>query len=172
MRVESSILLFVIGLSGCASERALPAAGRATRASLGIETVAPTESQAAELGLATRVRQQGRIIERVEPDAPAARAGLCAGDALLAVGGVELYSQDDLDDLLRASIPGAALSIRFKRPGQPEERTVTATLGSEPAPASPGIAWRHASLASLPRALEEARATGKNALVGLSGAET
>jgi PDZ domain-containing secreted protein len=102
---------------------------------------------------------------------PAASAGVRKGDILFAVGDVDLYSQDDLDDVLRASRPGEEVVLAVKRGGE-EVRKVAVRLGFEAGPGTAGIAWRYASLANLPRARQEARAGKKNVLVGLSGAET
>jgi len=137
---------------------------------LGIVTEAPSPEQAEELGLPFKVRQQCRVV--TSATGPAASAGVRAGDVLFAIGDVDLYSQDDLDDVLRVSRPGDEVVLALKRKGEPEVEKLEVVLGAGAAQASGGIAWRYASLANLPRALEEGRKTGKNVLVGLSGAET
>lgn len=169
------VFVAVVSLApGCAAGSSVssgsPPAPTATRATLGVETAAPSDELAAELGLPLRVRRQGRVVESVA--GPAAVAGVRPGDVLLAIDRVELFSQDDIDDVLRTSKPGQSVSLRVRRRGNEEESILAATLGGEPAPAPAGIAWRYASLVNLPRALEEARATKRNVLVGLSGAET
>ena len=174
VKLDLAALFLALTLSGCTGTRAapasVPAGGNAVRATLGVETGAPSEELATELGLPFHVRRQGRVVESAS--GPAAAAGVRSGDVLLAIDRVELFSQDDIDDVVHTSRPGDTLSLRVRRPGDEEERTLAATLGRESGAAPPGIAWRYASLANLPPALEEARATKKNALVGLSGAET
>jgi predicted metalloprotease with PDZ domain len=137
---------------------------------LGIETSAPSEELAQELDLPFHVRQQCRVV--TSATGPASAAGVREGDVLFAIGDVDLYSQDDLDDVLRVSRPGDEVILALRRRGEPDVRKVAVVLGAGEAKPSTGIAWRYASFASLPRALEEARSTGKNVLVGLSGAET
>jgi len=140
------------------------------RATLGVMTSVPTPELAAALRLPNRVRVLGRVVESAE--GAAAAAGLRPGDVLLALNEIELYSQDDLDDVLRASRPGETIALRALRPGEPGERQLTARLGGVPTTAVSGIRWQYASLASLPRAQAEAREKRRHVLVGLSGAET
>ena len=142
------------------------------RATLGVTTDAPSEELASDMALEHRVRFRGRVVDSVAPGSAAAQAGLAAGDVLLALDAVELFSQDDIDDVLRVHRPGETLALTFQRAGSREQRTARATLGAERGPRNTGIAWRHASLANLPRALDEARAEKRLVLVGLSGAET
>ena len=141
-------------------------------ATLGVTTEAPSEELARELGLEHRVRYRGRVVDSVVPGSAAAQAGLAPGDVLLALDAVELFSQDDIDDVLRVQRPGQTVTLTFQRAHARDERSARATLGGERGPPRAGIAWRHASLANLPRALEEARAQERLVLVGLSGAET
>jgi S1-C subfamily serine protease len=161
--------LTVLVACGCAAAGAVPGA-RVERAVLGVATEEPSRELAQELSLPFEVRQQGRVVTSAA--GPARAAGVREGDVLLAAGEVELYSQDDLDDVVRASWPGDEVVLALRRRGEAAPREMTVELGSELAEALAGIVWCHASLASLPRALEEARTTGKNVLVGLSGAET
>lgn len=160
----------LLWLGSCAAGRTASGTENETQATIGIETRAPTEREAEELGLSFKVRQQGRVVTRVSE--PAAGAGIRPGDVLCQADGIDLYSQDDLDDAVRARRPGDGVALVLERTGEDIVHVITVKLGSERGPAAHGIAWRHASLAHLPSALAEARATGKNVLVGLSGAET
>jgi len=169
--VKAAFLSFALLLAcACAAGKGAPSSAASSPAAvLGIETDAPTEEQAEQLGLPFKVRQQCRVVTSVT--GPAASAGVRAGDVLFAIGDVDLYSQDDLDDVLRVSRPGEEVILALKR-GESAVRKVEVVLGAGTKRAPAGIAWRYASLANLPRALEEARGSGKNVLVGLSGAET
>jgi serine protease Do len=172
MKHSGFVLVSALLLVGCASGRTSQGHAPSNRATLGLETSAPTEELAAALGLAMMERPQGRVVDVVRAGSAAERAGLRAGDVLLALDAVELYSQDDLDDCLRVRAPGATVALRVKRPPSGDELAVSAELGSEPGDAPRGIRWQFASLVELEPALERARAEHKRVLVGLSGAET
>ena len=90
---------------------------------------------------------EGRVIRycgypevvSVEPGSPAQRAGITAGDTVLAYNGKDLMSGTvQLDKLL---VPGQKLSVRVRRSGRAHERRVT--IGQRPAsvalaPSMPG----------------------------------
>lgn len=63
-------------------------------------------------------------IELVVPDSPAARAGLLAGDTILAFGKLALPGAVPLAEMLT---PGERLPVKIRRSGR--ERTVTVTVG-------------------------------------------
>ena len=73
---------------------------------LGVTTSVPSDALAEELRLANEVRVEGRVIEEVAPNGPAALAGLRTGDVLLRLEENELYSSDDISDFLAVSAPG------------------------------------------------------------------
>ena len=152
--------------------RLLDADGSLWAGSLGVETGVPSEERVEALALPHRVRQQGRAIVSLDPDGPAARAGLSEGDVLLRAGGVELYSQDDLSDVARAGNPGDRLRLLVVRSGRTETEELDVELGRGDLRRPDELQWPYASLAQLPRALEEARAAKKKVMVGLSGSET
>lgn len=87
-------------------------------------------------------RVEQRRITSVDPDSPAARAGLAAGDRLLRIGATPIATASDLMHALdRVPAAGAELAVRLRRGD--EERG--ATLALEPGwRASPPaeFAWR------------------------------
>ncbi len=85
------------------------------------------------LGIATipvRLRGEGGgrgalLVTAVEPDSPAARAGVQLGDALVSVAGVELSEPGDLLPLLEENRIGDALAAKVIRAGEARELSVT-----------------------------------------------
>ncbi len=66
------------------------------------------------------------VIGTIEPNSPAARAGLAVGDRVVAVGGEPVQWWDDVEDDLRAR-PGESVPIRVQRGAQ----TIDASLSLE-----------------------------------------
>ncbi|BDG04539.1 S1C family serine protease [Anaeromyxobacter oryzae] len=105
--------------------KALLAHGEVRRGYLGIATSPvplPTAVRAAtgeELAL---------LVSRVEPESPAARAGLLLGDAILSVGGERLQDASELLALLAEDRIGDAVTVRILRAG--EVRDVSITVGA------------------------------------------
>lgn len=162
MRASVPILLVLTALAG--AERG---------ASLGVETREPTAREGKDFALkAIAGRWRGRMVTSVEERGPAAAAGLREGDILVRVGEHDLYSQDDLDDLLRVMSEGDEVELLVRRAGSHEEVTLEARLGPRPEGDAKGLAWEFAGLAQIDEALARAKAEGKRVLVGLSGAET
>lgn len=143
-------------------------------ASLGIETRAPSKEEAAAFALHDIAgRWEGRFVSSVAADGSAAKAGLREGDMLVAIDDDPLYSQDDLDDVLRVAREGSEASLHVKRAATHAEEALAATLGPAPKGAAPaGIAWEFAGPGQIDDALAAAKAAGKRVLVGVTGAET
>jgi serine protease Do len=69
---------------------------------------------------------EGLLIREVTEESPAARAGLAAGDLIVAVGGQPVRTVDDLFDALQAA-GGGTIELNLVRGA--DERTVQAVLG-------------------------------------------
>lgn len=107
-------------------------------------------------------------------DSAATKAGLAAGDVIVRLGNVEVFSQDDIADVLHVSAPGQKLKAAVLRAKTGKEETVEIALGTREVkvPKVAPLAWDYASLANLDAALAQAKKDKKLVLVGLSGAET
>lgn len=164
----SFVPLLAIVATACAED------GVPRGASLGVETRAPSKEEAAAFALHDiKGRWEGRLVASVAADGPAAKAGLREGDVLLAIDDDPLYSQDDLDDVMRVSREGTEVHLRVKRAETHAEEALAATLGPAPAGAAPaGISWEFAGAGQLDDALAAAKAAGRRVLVGVTGAET
>jgi len=171
-------LLLTLAASCAAPEEGVASAppGPPQVATLGVATGSPSGALAKECGLEFEVRWVGRVIDALDAGGPAERAGLRVGDVIVSADGVRLFSQDDLDDLLRVSEPGQSISLQVLRSddSEPEPVSIEVTLGSRvvAAAAHEPLRWQYASLAQLPLTLGAAREKHKRVLVGLSGAET
>jgi serine protease Do len=110
--------------------------GKVVRGRLGVQLrnapIAADEAKALGLPAAN-----GVILMAVEPDSPAARAGLRAGDVVVAFDDVLVADPDDLVARVSATAPGTRSTVRFFRDGQQRTEVVTVEellLGSERAP--------------------------------------
>lgn len=77
---------------------------------------------------ASAAEDGGLIVERVQPDSGADRAGLQVGDALLSVNGASMATRNELRSTVRKLGSGAEAEIRYRRDGA--EATVTAKIHS------------------------------------------
>lgn len=68
---------------------------------------------------------RGVLVSDVEPDGPAAKAGMKAGDLILKVGDRAVRDGDDLRHELSRSEPGTEVGIQVQRDGKPVDLKVT-----------------------------------------------
>src|SRR6266481_4870609 len=96
-------------------------------------SLADTPSQPGYLGIHVDANPQGRlVIAQVEPDSPAAKAGLQPGDVVRAVAGQEMTNVHILRDLLQSKAPGETLSLALLRKEQPMQLSATLAATSRP----------------------------------------
>lgn len=107
----------------------LMAKGVVIRGWLGVQIQTITPDIAASLGLKEAA---GALVAEPQPDAPAAKAGIAAGDVITAVDGTPVKDARDLAKRISAMAPGTKVVITLMRKG--EERTITLALGELPAP--------------------------------------
>ncbi len=95
--------------------RQLIAKGRAVHAFLGVQPAEVTPELAQEFGLSTT---SGALVQNVVPRSAAAKAGLEAGDVIVALGGKPVRSVEDLLAALRQHKPGDRVSVTVVRSGK------------------------------------------------------
>lgn len=95
------------------------------RAWMGVRLTDVTADQVREMKLPG---EYGAAVDKVEPDSPAAKAGLEKGDAILEFNGQRVWSVAELSRLVRETPPGRTVSLRVSRDGH--ERTVSVKLES------------------------------------------
>ena len=65
------------------------------------------------------------VIESIEPNSPAEKAGMLLGDVLLEANGGELGGADDLLDALSSVSKGGALTLKFLRGGSAKTASIS-----------------------------------------------
>jgi len=101
--------------------------GRVERGWLGVSLQPLDPELARALGLQ---EPHGALIAMVEPDSPAARAGLQPGDVVVQAGGQAIEQPRDLATAVGTAKPGSTLTLSVLHDGQRGERQVT--LGEPP----------------------------------------
>ena len=94
--------------------------GKVSRGRLGV-TIQPISQDLAEsFGLRNR---QGALVNGVEPDSPAAKAGVVAGDVILSVNDRAVAEPGDLVRTIGEAKPGHAVTLKVWRKGATREFT-------------------------------------------------
>ncbi|MBI3157197.1 MAG: DegQ family serine endoprotease [Burkholderiales bacterium] len=106
----------------------LRAQGRVVRGRIGVQIAPVTKDVAEALGLADA---SGALVRGVEPDGPAAKGGLQAGDIITRVDGKPVERSADLPRLIGGTKPGTRSTIQVFRRGERKELRVT--VGEFPA---------------------------------------
>ena len=102
--------------------------GHVERGFLGASTQPVTATMAKALQLP---EAQGALVAQVEPDSPASRAGLKAGDVITAVDGTAIHSPRELARVIADHHPGAEATLTARRDGEAQKLPVK--LASLPA---------------------------------------
>jgi len=74
--------------------------------------------------------QKGLIVLSLEPQGPAALAGVLIGDVLVALGGVAVADTDDIQTALETRGVGGAIEVQVVRGGA--ARSFSITIGERP----------------------------------------
>lgn len=102
----------------------IKAHGKVSRGQLGVSIQELTPELAQSFGLS---QAHGALVVRVEPQSPAARAGVQAGDIILQLNGRSIDSSKDLPQLVGGMQPGTRVKLTIWRKGS--EQKLEATLG-------------------------------------------
>jgi serine protease Do len=105
----------------------LKAKGKVTRAWLGVEVQPVTSGIAESLGLE---KAQGALVDQIEPNTPAAKAGLKPGDVITAVNGKTVKDSRGLARQISIMAPGSTAKIDVLRKG--ESKTIDVALATMP----------------------------------------
>ena len=100
----------------------LRASGRVIRGRIGVGIAEVTKEIAEPLGLP---KAAGALVRNVEPNGPAARAGVEEGDIILRFDGKTIEKSSDLPRLVGSTKPGAKVSMQVWRKGAARELQVT-----------------------------------------------
>jgi Do/DeqQ family serine protease len=101
--------------------------GRVQRAKLGVAVQPISAELAKSLGLDNL---KGGLVNNVEPDSAAARAGIRQGDVIVEVDGRAIADGNELRNVIAGTKPGTTVNLKVIRDGRPE--TVKATLAELP----------------------------------------
>ncbi|MCA8094026.1 Do family serine endopeptidase [Burkholderia anthina] len=99
--------------------------GKVTRGRLGVAVQEVSQALARSFGLAN---PDGALITMIEPDGPAAKAGLRAGDVVLAVDGKPVAESSDLLGTIAGMRPGRPADLLVWRAGRATH--LSATVGA------------------------------------------
>jgi serine protease Do len=101
--------------------------GAVTRGWLGVQVQTMTPEIADVLGLK---QTEGALVAEAQPDAPAAKAGIAAGDVVVSVDAKPIKTGAELSRSISASAPGTSVTLGVLRQG--EEKRMTVALGQLP----------------------------------------
>ncbi len=147
----------------------LEAHGRVERGFLGVSTQKLDPAMAAALRLP---KAEGALVADVQPDGPAAAAGLRPGDVVTAVNGAAVQDPRALARQVAALRPGATAQLAVQRDGAAQVLAVTAqALPGQAAGAGPEAAHGAGGKIGLALApLDQAAREGLNIPAGTKGA--
>jgi putative serine protease PepD len=94
------------------------------------QLIATGKAEHAYLGVRIDQTASGARIAGVQPNTPAAKAGLKAGDVVTSLGGTQISTPNELASVINAHKPGDRVTVTYTRDGQ--SHTVQMTLATRP----------------------------------------
>src|SRR6266849_5752755 len=101
--------------------------GAVTRGWIGVQVQPVTEDIASSLGLH---KAQGALVDELQPDGPASKAGIKPGDVIQSVTGEEVKDARDLATKIAGIEPGQSATLGVFRDGS--DNTITLTVAKMP----------------------------------------
>lgn len=109
----------------------------AIKTTVGKVESAPTSAQPGYLGVHLQVGEKGELVVRdLEPDSPAAKAGLAKGDVLETLDGKKPIDAIAVKDILQSHSAGDAIDITYRRKSKSTKTAATLAATSRPLSAS------------------------------------
>lgn len=105
--------------------------GKVTRGRLGVAIQEVSEPLARSFGLDSA---RGALVTSVQPDSPARRAGLAAGDIIVRLNGKEVAEAAELPRLVAQAKPGSEVPVEVWRDGR--SHALNVTIGQAPTEAA------------------------------------
>ena len=112
----------------------LRATGKVTRGRIGVQIDAVSEDVAEAIGLG---KPRGALVRRIEPGAPAAKAGLEPGDVIVKLNQTDIERASDLPRLVGALKPGSSATVTVVRKGQTKSLPIHIAAVESDQPAKP-----------------------------------
>ncbi len=109
--------------------------GRVTRGRIGVQIQPVTKEDAESFGLGA---PRGALVNGVEKDAPAAKAGIEIGDIIIKVDGRDVKSSNELPRIISVVRPGTKINLTVWRKGAQKDFVVTVAEMKEDAAIVPG----------------------------------
>ena len=101
--------------------------GYVSRGMIGVTIQPVTEGIAKSKGLK---QAEGALIAQLQPDGPAAKAGLQVGDVITAINGHEVYESAQVPPIVAMTAPGTDISVGILRDGK--SRTIKVKVAEMP----------------------------------------